>query len=490
MRRKSFWIIAAIVVLVAVGVISVRIFRKAPAQQEAQISQEKQLWTCGMHPEVIVDKRGNCPKCGMKLVPLRRQAVGEETTAPASTERPTQEKERKILYWRAPMDPTEIYDHPGKSKMGMDLIPVYEDEAQLGAGGTITIDPVTVQNMGVRTAPVQRMDFSRTIRTVGLIDYDEQRLRTVTTKISGWVEELFVDFTGQFVNKGQPLLTIYSPEFVTTQEEYLLALRTQKMVASTEFASIRDGAADLVRATRKRLLYWDIPLSEIERLERTGEVRKTVILQAPATGVVTHKNVIEGMHVKEGAELYRIADLSVVWVYASIYDYELPFVEVGQEATIELSYLPEKVLRGKIIYIYPYLDKKARDVRIRMEFANPDYELRPGMYANVVIKGKTIRDALVVPVEAVIRSGERSLVFVARGEGKFEPRQIRVGEEGGPGNRYVRVLSGLLDGEEVVISAQFLLDSESRLQEAIQKMLEERTENTSKPAELAPSHQH
>ncbi len=474
MSRKWIWTIVALAIVGATAVVGYKLSTGRKAGEVAeQKAEDVQLWTCGMHPEVILEEPGNCPKCGMKLVPLRKPPVGEESGQGVAGEG-TPQKERKILYWRAPMDPTEIYDHPGKSKMGMDLIPVYEDEATLGAGGVITIDPVTVQNMGVRTAPVRRMNFSRRIRTVGNIDYDEERLFTVTTKISGWVEKLYVDFTGQFVRRGDPLLEIYSPEFVTAQQEYLLALRTNQMVASSDFGSIRDGARDLLRATRKRLLYWDIPESEILRLERTGEVRKTVRLDSPASGVVTEKKVVEGMYVREGMELYRIADLSRVWVYASIYDYELPFVRVGQEAAIQLSYLPEKTFRGRVIYIYPYLNRKARDVRIRMEFPNPDLELRPGMYANVVIQGLTIPDALVVSLEAVIRSGERSIVFVARGQGKFEPREVRLGEEGGPGNRYVRVLAGLLEGEEVVVSAQFLLDSESRLQEAIQKMLEER----------------
>ncbi|MFZ0391547.1 MAG: efflux RND transporter periplasmic adaptor subunit [Calditrichia bacterium] len=424
-----------------------------------------ELWTCPMHPEVITEEPGNCPKCGMDLVPVKQ-------TAPSLSAN-NGKGDRKILYWQAPMDPTEIYDKPGKSKMGMDLVPVYEDEAS-SSGGTVVIDPETVQNMGVNYSTVQRMDFSRDIRAVGKIEYNEENLYTINSKISGWVEKLYLDYTGKMVRKGQPLLEIYSPELVTTQEEYLLALKNQKAVNSSSFESIREGAASLLKSTRKRLEYWDIPESEVERLENSGEVLRTLQLNAPASGVVVHKNVVEGAKVTTGMDLYRIADLSTIWVEASIYDYELPWVSVGQEAKMELSYLPDRQYTGKITYIYPYLDDKARTIQVRLEFKNPDMDLKPGMYANVIIQGHTVPDALVIPSEAVIRSGERNVVFVAKGEGKFEPRQVRLGAEGGPNNRYVRVIDGVMEGEKVVTSAQFLLDSESRLQEAIQKMLQER----------------
>lgn len=437
-------------------------------------AEEGQLWTCGMHPEVIVDEPGQCPKCGMNLVPVKNTQGGKQQAAGQTTTE-GEKKERKILYWQAPMNPTEIYDHPGKSAMGMDLIPVYEDEAGLGSGGVVRINPAVVQNMGVRSAEVQRMDFTRKIRTVGKVDYNEDKLYDVNTKISGWVEKLYVNFTGEFVKKGQPLLEIYSPELVTTQEEYLLALKNQQLVEKSSFQAIKEGAETLLESTRKRLYYWDIPESEIKRLEKTREVKKTVMLQAPASGMVAETDVVEGAFVREGTKLFRIADLSSVWVHASIYDYELPWIEEGQRARMELSYLPGKVYTGRVSYIYPYLREKARDIHVRLEFPNPNLNLKPGMYVNVELQGRVIPDALVIPSEAVIRSGERTIVFVVRGEGRFEPREIRVGEEGGPENRYVRVLSGLLDGERVVTSAQFMLDSESRLQEAIQKMLSEKT---------------
>ena len=420
-------------------------------------------WKAPMDPAEIYDAPGKS-KMGMDLVPV--YADQEEKEEGSS--------EREILYWQAPMNPTEIYDSPGQSAMGMDLVPVYADEAGSGAGGLVTIDPVTVQNMGIRTEQVHRMDFSRMIRTIGEVQYDEENLYQVNAKISGWIEKLHVNFVGEEVRAGQPLMEIYSPELVTTQEEYLLALRNAERMKNSSIASIKADADKLLESARKRLEYWDIPAEEIERLRQSGEAKKTIQLKAPATGIVIQKHAIEGAFIKAGMDLFQIADLRTVWVHASFYENEVPWIRERQPVNMELSYLPGKEYSGSVSYIYPYLREKARDVHVRLIFSNPDLDLKPGMYANVELQGKVIPDALVVPTEAVIRSGERTLVFVVRGEGKFEPREIRIGEEGGPGNSYLRVLSGLLDGEEIVTSAQFMLDSESRLQEAIQKMLNER----------------
>lgn len=424
-------------------------------------------WQAPMNPTEIYDKPGKSAM-GMDLVPVYADEVDSDSAKNGET------ADREILYWQAPMNPTEIYDKPGKSAMGMDLIPVYADEAGAGSGGLVSIDPAVVQNMGVRTAPVQQMDFTREIRTVGKVEYNEESLHTVTTKISGWIEDLHVAFTGESVKKGDPLLDIYSPELVATQQEYLLALRNRdRALNSTSEAAIRD-AEKLLNSTRERLEYWDIPKSEIDRLERTGEVKKTVLLDSPASGIVVKKTAVEGAFVKSGMDLYEIGDLSTVWVHASVYDNEVPWITNGQKAEMEMSYQPGRTYHGRVSYIYPYLREKARDVHVRLIFSNPDLALKPGMYVNVTLQGKVIPNTLAIPSEAVIRSGERSLVFVVRGPGKFEPREIQIGEEGGPGNNYVRVISGLLGNEEVVTSAQFMLDSESRLQEAIQKMLDER----------------
>ncbi|MDR8390471.1 efflux RND transporter periplasmic adaptor subunit [Aliifodinibius sp. S!AR15-10] len=391
----------------------------------------------------------------------------------SSAAQPQQEGDREILYWKAPMDPTEIYDEPGKSKMGMDLVPVYADEAQ-DTEGQVSINPVVVQNMNVRTAPVQRKDLSTTVRTVGKVEYDEQKLHNISTKISGWIEQLHVDYTGQMVRQGDPLFSIYSPKLVTTQREYLLALNTLDKISGSDYETVRSGSNSLLKAARKRLDYWDIPESEIERLRETGEVQKTLTLHAPASGVVTMKSAIEGEHIKAGNNVYKIADLSTVWVQTSIYDYEVPWVREGQPAEMELSYQPGNVYKGKVAYVYPEVDRKTRTVQVRLEFPNPDLNLKPGMYASVRIESRPISDAVVIPSEAVLRTGERNVVFVALGEGKFEPREVTLGVEGGPRNEELQVLSGAEPGEMVVTSAQFLIDSESRLQEAIQKMLQQK----------------
>ncbi|TYP93600.1 membrane fusion protein, Cu(I)/Ag(I) efflux system/membrane fusion protein, cobalt-zinc-cadmium efflux system [Fodinibius salinus] len=389
------------------------------------------------------------------------------------------QEDREILYWQAPMNPSEIYDEPGQSKMGMDLVPVYADEAN-SSEGMVKINPVVVQNMNVRTAKVQQKDLSTVVSAVGKVEYDEQKLFNVNPKISGWVEKLHVDYTGKMVERGQPLFNIYSPELVTTQREYLLALKTQDKVSTSSFESIRDGGNSLLNATRKRLDYWDIPASEIEQLEQTGEIKKAVTLKSPASGVVVHKNAVEGEFIKAGTPAYKIADLSTVWVQASVYDYEVPWIKEGQSAQMELSYQPGKTYRGSIAYVYPSLDQKTRTVQVRLEFPNPNLELKPGMFANVRIQTHPKSNVIVIPNEAIIRTGERNIVFVAKGEGAFEPREVMLGMEGGPRNNEIEILEGVKPGEEIVTSAQFLFDSESRLQEAIQKMLQQKTSSPDK----------
>ncbi len=400
---------------------------------------------------------------------LGRISIEQTVTEPGNSDLPDQ---REVLYWQAPMDPTEIYDRPGKSKMGMDLVPVYQGGDSIEDDRTVSIDPAVVQNMGVRTGNVQRMDFTRTIRTVGEVQYDEERLYLVNTKISGWIENLYVHFVGDQVEEGDPILEIYSPELVTTQQEYVLALKNFQLVSESTVPSVREDAEKLLASARTRLENWDIPASEIERLAKTGEIKKTILLAAPATGIVVERNIIEGAHVEIGEDLFRIADLRTVWVHASFYDDEVPWISHGQQVKMELSYLPGKTYTGNVSYVYPYLRERARDVHVRLIFSNPDLDLKPGMYANVQLQGRIIPDAIVVPSEAVIRSGARAIVFIVHGDGQFEPREVSLGEEGGPNNNYIRILAGLRGSEEIVTSAQFMLDSESRLQDAIRKMLQ------------------
>lgn len=326
--------------------------------------------------------------------------------------------------------------------------------------------------MGVRTGTVRRAPLARSIRALGTVTFDETKLYAVNTKFDGWIERLYVDFEGQAVKKGQPLFDIYSPELVSAQEEYRLALDQAAALGDSPYPSVREGAQRMLEAARKRLSYWDLSPAQIKRLDKGGAVRKTVTVHSPATGVVTKKNALVGHFVKAGMHQYDIADLSTVWVDVEVYEYELPYVREDMPARMELSYLPGKRFEGRVLFVYPFLNPKTRTARLRLEFPNPAQELKPEMYANVFLESQVDADALVIPQEAVIDSGVRKVVFIAKGKGRFEPREITVGAEGADGT--FQVLSGLTEGEQIVLSAQFMLDSESRLREAIAKMLEAR----------------
>jgi Cu(I)/Ag(I) efflux system membrane fusion protein/cobalt-zinc-cadmium efflux system membrane fusion protein len=420
--------------------------------------EEKTQYTCSMHPFIIRDEPGTCPICGMNLTPVRKGTA--ETGQSAGSGEP------RVKHWISPMDPTYVREEPGKDYMGHDLVPVYEDG---GGGGAITINPVTAQNMGVRTAPVTREDLSREVRTVGRIGYEASTQYMVNSKIGGWIERLHVNQTGQLVTKGQPLLEIYSPDLVSAQQEYLLALRHRSELAKSSFAEIGAGGERLVEAARQRLTYWDISANQIEQLEKSGQVRKTMTLHAPFNGIVTEKKALEGMSVMPGIELMQISDISRIWVYADIYEYELSWVKQGQSAIVEIPHMANKALQGTITYVYPTVETTARTAQVRIEFPNPGLELKPGMFVNVRLQTESATEVLAIPIDAVLNSGTDQHVFVSVGNGQFEPRTITTGLQGE--NGLVQVLSGLREEELVVTSAQFLLDSESKLREAIQKML-------------------
>jgi len=372
--------------------------------------------------------------------------------------------ERKILYFKDPMHPWITSDKPGKAPdCGMDLVPVYEGEEGMEEG-VIRIDPTIVQNIGVKIEPVKRMKLTKTIRTVGKVDYDETKIAVVTTKISGWIEKLYVDYTGKFVRKGEPLFEVYSPELVTAQEEYLRAINYKESVSGSKDPYIIDGANQLVESSRKRLLYWDITEEQIKELENTKQVRKTLVFYSPVDGVVIERNVFLGTKVAQGMNLMKIVDLSTVWIYADVYEYELPWVKVGEEAEVELSYIPGKILKGKIVYIYPFLQPETRTVKVRLEFENPGYLLKPDMYVNVNIKSKVAIDALVVPEQSVIRTGKRDVVVVALGGGRFKSVDVKLGVLA---DGYYQVLEGLHENQNIVTSSHFLIDSESNLKTAL-----------------------
>lgn len=430
------------------------------AVAETASEEPTQLYQCPMHPQVIENEQGNCPICQMKLAPMDQAAATEAPKSPAG--------ERKVLYWSAPMDPTYVRDEPGLSPMGMKLVPTYEDEVS-GSGdesGVIHIDPVQVQNIGVVSRPAVLGDITRSTRTVGIFDFNADRVSWVNTKFAGWVEKVHVNYVGQDVKKGDPLFEIYSPELVTTQEEYLRALDYRDSIAQGTRVGAQRQAESLVESTRQRLTYWDISLKQIERLETGRSVQRLLTIRSPANGVVAEvmDESLEGVFVKAGMNLYKIADLSSLWVHADVYEADLPWVREGLPARITLRG-SDRTINGKILFLYPEVSRKTRTLKICVEVRNPGNQLRAGMYSDVVLQGPVVRDAVLIPNSAVLRSGERDLVFVDLGEGRFEPREVKLGIRGEGDD--IQAIEGVEPGERVVTQAQFMLDSESRVQEAI-----------------------
>lgn len=380
------------------------------------------------------------------------------------------EPELNPLFYRNPMNPEVTSPVPAKDSMGMDYIPVYDDQEYRQAElqeGMVMIDPVTVQNMGVRTIKAKRTVISHTIRAVGRIGFNEERLARIHSKTEGWVEKLYVDKTGEWVAKDRFLLSLYSPQLVASQQEYLLALNSLKVLEKSPIEDIRKGAEDLVKTSRERLELLDVPEHQIHELEHTRKIKKNLHIHSPFDGIVMKIGVREGQYITPATELYMLADLSKVWVLADIYEYELPWVQVGDDVEMQLASVPGTVFHGRLAYIYPYAESKTRTIKVRLEFDNSGMSLKPELFADITIHASKQLDAVVIPAEAVLRSGVAERVFVVRSPGKFEPRIVKLGlsSEG-----LVQVLEGLEAGEEVVISSQFLIDSESKLREAMKKM--------------------
>lgn len=327
----------------------------------------------------------------------------------------------------------------------------------------VKIAPLRQQLIGVASEPIQYRPLEKVIRTVGRVEVDEIRISEVRTKVSGWVQKVFVNYTWQHVNTGEPLFSIYSPELVTTQREYLLALKGKDYLGNNAFPEVSSGANSLLESTRERLLLWDITETQIRELERTRQVKRDLIIFSPATGHVASKEVFPNKYITPETRLYTIVDHTWVWVHADIYEYEIPFVEVGQKATMVVDAYPGKVFTGKVTYIWPHLEHETRTLKVRMEFPNPDLKLKPEMYAHVEIR-VPLGQKLSLPESAVLDSGSRQLVFIDKGDGYFEPRDIKLGAHVDP---YYEVISGLKEGERVLKSASFLIDSESQLKAAL-----------------------
>jgi len=348
---------------------------------------------------------------------------------------------------------------------GMENMSGMQSMSGMGSG-MVKISPEKQQLVGVRTGVVEKKPLVKTVRTVGVIAYDETKLSQVYSKVEGWIDKLYVNFTGKLVEKGQPLFTIYSPDLLATQQEYLLAIKAKERLSASSIPEVRSGAVSLVDASKRRLALWDISENQIRELEEKGEPQRTLTLYAPHSGFVIKKDAHHGMKIMPDKELYTIADLSTVWVNVDIYESEISFVRPGQMAKVTLSYDPGATFNGKVSYIYPSVDEKTRTAKVRLELPNPGFKLKPDMYVNAEIKIDGGRH-LAVPEESVLDSGMRKVVFIDKGNGHFEPKEIKLGARM---DGYYQVVAGLTEGERIVSSSAFLLDSESRLSEAMGAM--------------------
>lgn len=451
MKTKLPWMLTILLAISLVAVLVASTSTKPSAATPAVGEKKVLYWIDAMNPTHKFDKPGKAPD-GMDLVPVYDESGAQAATPPAG--------QKKVLYWVDPMHPAYKSDKPGKAPdCGMELVPVYDDG---GGSATSTVSGYAnvkltsdrQQLIGVQTGVTEMRSLGRAVRTVGRVAVDETRLYKITTKFDGYIERLYVNVTGQQIRKGQPLFSVYSPDLLSTQQEYLLAMRAAKQSPS------------LLAAAHQRLLLWDITPAEIRELERTGTARKSVTIYSPTNGFVLNKIAVEGARVTAGEPLFEIANLDHVWIQADVYESELQFIRIGASATTTLSYLPGRTWKGRVTFIAPTVDPMTRTVKVRSEFENADGALKPDMFGDVVIE-QPARQVVVVPDSAVLQTGTRSVVFVVKGDGTFEPREVSVGTKT---EQVYEVRSGLAAGEKVVTQANFLIDSESRLKAALAGM--------------------
>jgi Cu(I)/Ag(I) efflux system membrane fusion protein len=443
------------------------------ASQSASGERKPVYWYDAMNPSHHYTQPGKAPD-GMDLVPQYAEQSTNANSSSATNSSQSAPKEaaigeRKVLYWFDPMHPAYKSDKPGIAPdCGMTLVPKYaEDESMAKMPmGTVTITPEKQVLAGVRTAVVERKSLVRDIRTTAQIVADETRIAHVHVKVAGYIDKVYVDFVGQLIKKGQPLFTLYSPDLVSTQEEYLIAKRGNATLGNAPFQEIAEGSQSLLQSARQRLKLWDISDEQIKELDTTGKVSKDLTFYSPITGFVTDRKAFPQTSVTPDTELYTVSDLSTVWADADIYEYEVPFVHLGQRVSLTLSYYPGKTYTGTISFIYPTVDPQTRTVKARIQIPNPEFALKPQMFADAQLH-VDYGTKILVPQEAVLNSGTEQHVFVVHDGGVFEPRKITIGPLV-DGNAVI--LSGLKAGETIVVSGNFLVDSESGLKSAMNGM--------------------
>lgn len=473
MFRSSKKIVALVFLFAALSVVYLRATHRWLHSVSAQdTSARKALyWYDAMDPQHHYNHPGKAPD-GMDLVPVYADQAapssasnasgGEMANMPGMSPGNASSSARKILYWYDPMHPAYKSDKPGIAPdCGMTLVPKYADEDSMARMpmGAVQLSPEKQTLAGVRTTLVERKPLIREIRTTAQIVADETRIAHVHVKVSGYVEKVFVDYVVQLVKKGDPLFTLYSPDLVSTEDEYLIARRGAATLGSAPFENVSQGAQSLLASTRERLKLWDISDDQIRQLDQTGKVNRDLTFYSPVAGFVTDRKAFPQASVSPDTELYTVSDLSTVWANVDIYEYEVPFVHLGQKVSLSLSYYPGKTYTGTVSYIYPTVDPQTRTVKARMEIRNPGFALKPQMFADAALR-VNYGTQILIPQEAVLDSGSGQQVFVVHPGGVFEPRKITMGPVV-DGN--VAVLSGLKPGETVVTSGNFLIDSESRL---------------------------
>ena len=488
MSRRSTLVPIAFVAIVAVAASAAWLLlghRDSSETHGAAARPDVVRFHCPMHPTVTSDQPGSCPICHMDLVPIDRESGADAAhgahQVSASSESRGKPGRADVVRFHCPMHPTVTSDQPGSCPIcHMDLVPIdresgadaahgdHQAAASSGPAGLarVRIGPEKRQLIGIKTAPVERRPFRRSIRALGRVVPDETRMRLVHTKYSGYVEVLHASATGVAVRKGEPLLEIFSPELVASQQEYLVALQSRSRTAGSTLRSVASAGDELVASARRRLDLFDLSEEQIREIETTGQVRRTMTVFAPSSGTLLARSVTQGQRVDPEMPLLELGDLTRVWVLASVYEYELPFVREGQEAVTTLPYLPGKQLRGVVTKVYPVLDAASRSVQVRLEFPNPDLALKPDMFAEVLLSSD-LGERLSVPVGAVMETGTRSIVFVEKEDGLFEPREVAVGSRMPDA---FEIVSGLEAGERVLTSGNFFVDSESKLAAALAAM--------------------